>query len=210
MQKNPYSILGLKDDATQEQIDNAYYNLKQEYEAKLFEEGQVGMDASRKLAELERAYNDCLEDLNKRVSYDNFGGTYGAVEQLIKEGKINEAQKQLDAIEPRDAEWHYMQAVIYYKRNWHIESKKQLELAVALEPENQKYQRTLNKLTAAINNGNADQQQQQNSQRAGYSRPDDASVNSAASANACCNTCSTLICCDCLCECCGGDLIPCC
>ena len=138
MQKSPYSVLGLKDDATQEQIDNAYYNLKQQYEAKLFEEGEVGMEASKKLAELERAYSDCIEDLNKRVSYDNYGGTYGMVEDLIRQGKINEAQKQLDAIEPRDAEWHYMQAVIYYKRNWHIESKKQLELAVALDPGNAK------------------------------------------------------------------------
>ena len=187
MQKSPYSILGLKDDATQEQIDNAYYNLKQEYESKLFEEGEVGMEASKKLAELERAYSDCIEDLNKRVSYDNYGGTYGMVEDLIKQGKINEAQKQLDAIEPRDAEWHYMQAVIYYKRNWHIESKKQLELS--------------------INNANA---QQQGQARGGYSRPDAQAAGNAATASACCNTCSTLICCDCLCECCGGDLIPCC
>lgn len=208
MQKSPYSILGLKDDATQEQIDNAYYNLKQEYESKLFEEGEVGMEASKKLAELERAYSDCIEDLNKRVSYDNYGGTYGMVEDLIKQGKINEAQKQLDAIEPRDAEWHYMQAVIYYKRNWHIESKKQLELAVALDPGNAKYQNTLNRLTESINNANA--QQQQGQARGGYSRPDAQAAGNAATASACCNTCSTLICCDCLCECCGGDLIPCC
>ncbi|HIY98388.1 MAG TPA: hypothetical protein H9677_03285 [Firmicutes bacterium] len=208
MQKSPYSVLGLKDDATQEQIDNAYYNLKQQYEAKLFEEGEVGMEASKKLAELERAYSDCIEDLNKRVSYDNYGGTYGMVEDLIRQGKINEAQKQLDAIEPRDAEWHYMQAVIYYKRNWHIESKKQLELAVALDPGNAKYQNTLNKLTESINNSNAQQQSAQG--RGGYARPDAQAAGNAATASACCNTCSTLICCDCLCECCGGDLIPCC
>ena len=128
----------MKDDATHEQIDGAYYTRKQQCEAKLFEEGEVGMEASKKLAELERAYSDCIEDLNKRVSYDNYGGTYGMVEDLIRQGKINEAQKQLDAIEPRDAEWHYMQAVIYYKRKWHIESKKKPELAVALDPGNAK------------------------------------------------------------------------
>ena len=209
MQKSPYSVLGLKDDATQEQIDNAYYDLKQQYEAKLFEEGEVGMEASKKLAELERAYSDCVEDLNKRVSYDNYGGTYGMVEQLIKEGKINQAQKQLDSIEPRDAEWHYMQAVIYYKRNWHIESKKQLELAVALDPSNPKYQKTLDRLTASINNA-AGAAQGAGDMRGGYSRPDAQAAGNAATASACCNTCSTLICCDCLCECCGGDLIPCC
>ena len=101
-----------------------------------------------------------------------------------------------------------MQAVIYYKRNWHIESKKQLELAVALDPGNAKYQNTLNKLTESINNSNAQQQSAQG--RGGYARPDAQAAGNAATASACCNTCSTLICCDCLCECCGGDLIPCC
>ena len=208
MQKNPYSVLGLSSDATREQIDNAYYSLKRECEDKLFEEGQVGMDASRRLAEIERAYNDCLEDLDKRISYDSFGSSYGEVEQLIKDAKIDEAQKKLDLIEPRDAEWHYMQAVIYYKRNWHIESKKQLEIAVALEPENSKYKRTLSKMNASVEKeaagDNVGQGQQQ--YRGGYAQPTQADATGAA----CCNTCSTLICCDCLCECCGGDLIPCC
>ena len=147
MQRDPYSVLGLSNDATREQIDEAYYSLKSDCEAKLFEEGKVGTDASRKLAEIERAYSDCLEDLDKRISFDSFGSNYGEVEQLIKDSRIDEAQRKLDTIEPRDAEWHYMQSVIYYKRNWHIESKKQLEIAVALDPDNAKYKRSLDKMT---------------------------------------------------------------
>lgn len=209
MQRDPYSVLGLSNDATREQIDEAYYSLKSDCEAKLFEEGKVGTDASRKLAEIELAYSDCLEDLDKRISFDSFGSNYGEVEQLIKDSRIDEAQRKLDTIEPRDAEWHYMQSVIYYKRNWHIESKKQLEIAVALDPDNAKYKRSLDKMTAQMNGaqgGGDARSSEQQTVRGGYTQPNSAE----ASSMACCNTCSTLICCDCLCECCGGDLIPCC
>lgn len=217
MQKDPYLILGLKDDATQQQVEDAYRALRKEYEEKCFAEGEEGARAARKLTELDQAYNDCLEDLQDRVKISDFGNVLKHVEALIKEGKLDDAQDALDKIEPRDGEWHYMQAQIYYRRNWHTESKNQLEIAMNLDPSNVKYSRTYKRLTdmlagANINQGQgAGQQTQARSgyadTRGGYQRP----VNDGAdNVNACCNTCSTLICCDCCCECMGGDLIPCC
>ena len=141
------------------------------------------------------------------------------VEALIKEGKLDDAQDALDKIEPRDGEWHYMQAQIYYRRNWHTESKNQLEIALALDPSNEKFQRTYKRLVdmlaganrGAAQGGAAGQQQQARGgyadTRGGYTRP---ANGGSSSLDACCNTCSTLICCDCCCECMGGDLIPCC
>ena len=146
MQKDPYLILGLKDDATQQQVEDAYRALRKEYEEKCFAEGEEGARAARKLTELDQAYNDCLEDLQDRVKISDFGNVLKHVEALIKEGKLDDAQDALDKVEPRDGEWHYMQAQIYYRRNWHTESKNQLEIALALEPNNEKYQRTYKRL----------------------------------------------------------------
>ena len=223
MQKDPYLVLGLRNDATQQQVEEAYRSLRKVYEEKRFAEGEEGAQAARKLNELDNAYRDCLEDLENRVKISDFGNVLGHVEDLIKQGRLDDAQNELDKIEPRDAEWHYVQAIIYYKRNWHIESKNQLEIAMALDGSNAKYKRTYDRLTDLINNGgNAGAQQRSGAAyggggqqrtgyadtRGGYSCPaDDRSVENA---NACCNTCSTLICCDCCCECMGGDLIPCC
>ena len=219
MQKDPYLILGLKDDATQQQVEDAYRALRKEYEEKCFAEGEEGARAARKLTELDQAYNDCLEDLQERVKISDFGNVLKHVEALIKEGKLDDAQDALDKIEPRDGEWHYMQAQIYYRRNWHTESKNQLEIALALEPNNEKYQRTYKRLDdmlsganrGAAQGGAAGQQQQARGgyadTRGGYTRP---ANGGSSSLDACCNTCSTLICCDCCCECMGGDLIPCC
>lgn len=213
--KDPYLVLGLKNDATQEQVENAYRTLRRKYEELRFKEGEEGAQASRALGELDRAYADCMEDLQSRVSVSESGSRLGVVEALIKQGKLDEAQEKLDMAESRDAEWHYVQAIIYYKRNWHVESKKQLELAMTLDPTNEKYKKSHAKLTDMINNaGAANAGQAQNAgangqQRGGYSRPQHADPG-ADTATTCCNTCSTLICCDCCCEMMGGDLIPCC
>ncbi len=216
-EKDPYIVLGLKNDATQEQVENAYRTLRRKYEELRFSEGEEGAQASRALGELDRAYADCLDDLRKRVYVAGGASQYGAAEELIRQGKLDEAQQKLDSAETRDAEWHYLQAIVYYKRNWHVESKKQLEIALTLDPNNEKYKRSYAKLNNMLNNagaGNAGQSQNANpygqqQQRGGYARPQqtDAGADTAAT---CCNTCSTLICCDCCCEMMGGDLIPCC
>ncbi len=216
--KDPYLVLGLKNDATQEQVENAYRTLRRKYEELRFKEGEEGANASRALGELDRAYADCMDDLQRRVSYTQSGSSLGAVEELIKQGKLDEAQAKLDTVDSRDAEWHYVQAIIYFKRNWHVESKKQLEIALTLDPDNQKYKSSHTKLTAMINNANAgnaaggagaDQANPYGQQRGGYARPQQTDAG-ADTATTCCNTCSTLICCDCCCEMMGGDLIPCC
>lgn len=215
-EKDPYIVLGLKNDATQEQVENAYRTLRRKYEELRFSEGEEGARASRALEELDRAYSDCLDDLRKRVYVAAGGSKYGAAEELIKQGKLDEAQQKLDSAETRDAEWHYLQAIVYYKRNWHVESKKQLEIALTLDPDNEKYKRSYAKLNSMLNNAGAGNAGQTNGadpygqqQRGGYARPQPAGTGADTTAT-CCNTCSTLICCDCCCEMMGGDLIPCC
>ena len=69
---------------------------------------------------------------------------------MIKENKIAEAQDKLDNITERNAEWHYLQSVIFYKKNWINESKKQLEIAISIEPNNQKYANDYAKLKQKI------------------------------------------------------------
>lgn len=212
MQNDPYLILGVSKDATQEEIKAAYESLRAQYSADLFEEGEKGANASRMLNRLEEAYNECLELQQRNVHVSGGTGSYGDITQLIKDGKLEQAQEQLDNIEYRDGEWHYLQAVIYHRRNWNVESKKQLEIALAIDANNEKYQRALDNLKRYMQ-GEAQPRPdaaQGGQTRAGYSRPDAAGSEMDRNANACCNTCSTLICCDCCCECMGGDLIPCC
>lgn len=217
MQKNPYLILELEQGATKEEVQEAYKRLKAKYSNLRFEEGEVGANAAKMMNKLDQAYEDCLMDIENRESTEKFGNQYGEVSSLIKEKKYDEAQDILDKCEVRDAEWHYMEAQIFYKRQWHSDAKAQLEIACDLDPENEKYKSTLNRLKKVMNRSedsfiddDAKENTKKNHTRAGYTNPQDFETGRAENSDACCNACSTLLCADCCCECMGGDLIPCC
>ena len=175
MQDN-YKILGVSNDATDEEIESAYKKLKEKYSRDRFLEGEEGNDAARKLTKLEVAYTEIKEE---RASFntEEKGHTrnYNEISDLIKKGRIEDAQKVLDNDANRDAEWHYLQSVIFYKKNWTNESKKQLEIAISMDPYNNKYKTAydaLNKKTQTaqaqfVNGNNFNDNTQQNRQMGG-------------------------------------------
>lgn len=219
MQKDPYLTLGIPHEADLETIERAYRSLKDRYGRERFNEGESGAIAARMLGEIDEAYAECTENY-QRNQRDRTAGGFGDIEDMIRSGKLEDAQTVLDDMEVRSAQWHYYQAIIYHKRNWNVESKKQLEIALTLDVGNEKYQNALDKLNKlmsgeelkAASNGSttmgADGQIRQD--RAGYSQPDRDQMSGADTGLACCNTCTTLLCCDMCCECFGGDCIPCC
>ena len=165
------------------------------------------------LGKLDQAYEDCLMDIKDSETVETYGNSYGEIESLIKNRNYEEAQTLLDNCEVRDAEWHYMEAQIFYRRQWHSEAKAQLEIACDLDPSNEKYKTTLERLEKVMNRGNnqqnANAEFNSRQQRAGYANPRN-SQGDMDTSGACCDACSSLLCADCCCECMGGDLIPCC
>lgn len=67
-------------------------------------------------------------------------------EELIKDKKLEDAQAILNDITERNAQWHYLQSLIFYRKKWYSESKKHIEEALATEPDNEKYIKFHNKL----------------------------------------------------------------
>ena len=146
-----FKILGLNTNATDEEIENAYQTLKNQYSRDRFLEGELGNIAAKNLTKLENAYSEIKE--YKKQSQENSTGktiSFFEVENLIKKGNISAAQTALDNISDRSAEWHYLQSCIYYKKNWINDCKKQLEIALKLEPYNNKYIETYEKLKQTI------------------------------------------------------------
>lgn len=58
---------------------------------------------------------------------------------LIENNAQEEAQVLLDEQNERDGLWHFLQSKLYFKKGWFYESRKQLEIALKLEPENAEY-----------------------------------------------------------------------
>jgi DnaJ-class molecular chaperone len=141
-----YALFGLTETATDEELTAAYERLRAQYREERWQDGEPGNEAARKLTELENAYKELTAE-RKRQSKNTTGeAAFEEISRLLKEGDINRAQAVLDEFNERSAEWHYLQAVVFYKKSWNSESKKQLEIAIQLDPENKKYRSAYGKL----------------------------------------------------------------
>lgn len=60
-------------------------------------------------------------------------------EGLIESGELENAREVLNGVTEKDARWHYLYAQLFKKKGWLNESRKQIEIAVRLEPSNSKY-----------------------------------------------------------------------
>lgn len=142
-----YEILGVSENATDEEVAAAYQKLKDKYSRERFYEGEAGNEAARNLTKVETAYSEITADrkLHNNAS-DRSAEDFTDIEKAIKNGNLSAAQSGLDDITDRNAEWHYLQSVVFYKKNWINESKKQLELAIQIDGNCQKYKDALKKL----------------------------------------------------------------
>jgi len=159
--KKYFEILGLDENASRAEIEEAYRALKAKYSEDRFKEGEEGNDASRRLMELEEAYSELSSVvIAKEKVFVSGGGdgadeeyaAYAAIDALIKQGKLEEAQSALDNMSQRRGEWHYLQAIIFYKRGWYGECRSQLKIALNIEPLNPKYRAAAEKLELFLGN----------------------------------------------------------
>ena len=149
--KDLYEIFGLTSDCTDEELAAKYSELKAKYGEERFAEGEKGNEAARKLTELESAYQEISSLRQEQASsVKSDSGLYKDVEEAIKSGNLSAAQDKLDSFNERGAEWHYLQSVLFYKKNWLNESKKQLEIAMQMDPNNEKYKTSYDKLVKKI------------------------------------------------------------
>ncbi len=144
-----YKLLGVEPTCSNEELENAYTTLRRKYQSERFLEGEKGNYAAKMLTEIENAYYE-IKAYRKEQDTSSSGSFY-QVESAIKEGNLQLAQQKLDEFDERSAEWHYYQSVIFYRKNWINESKKQLEIAISMNPSEDKYRKALEKIDAKIN-----------------------------------------------------------
>ena len=151
MNKQNLEILGLSEGATKEDIKTSYETLRAKYLEERFMDGEVGNNAAKMLTKIEVAYNELINELSETASEFDADSAYSKVEETIKSGNLDQAQRELDSFNERGAQWHYLQSVVFYRKNWMNESKKQLEIALQLEPDNEKYKDSYKKLNEKLN-----------------------------------------------------------
>ena len=152
MDKRNLEILGLSEGATLDDVKNAYETLRAKYLEERFMDGEVGNNAARMLTKIQTAYDELTREMSEAsFSGEDNGDALKKVEELLKDGNFSEAQRVLDNFNERSAHWHYLQSVVFYRKNWMNESKKQLEIAIQLDPQNTKYKEAYRKLNDKLN-----------------------------------------------------------
>lgn len=197
--KEFYEFLGLSEEATDEEITARYNELKAKYSEDRWLDGEAGNEAARNLTKLETVYRELMDTRKETMTNTEGQDAYEEIAELLKQDNIGMAQTRLDAFNERSAEWHYLQAVVYYKKNWINDSKKQLEIAMEMEPSNQKYRAAYGKLNARTEQQYQQQQQQtQNpyARNTSYNEPEQMGGTNACSE--CISCCYTYLCIDCL------------
>ena len=202
---NPYEILGLTSSATRDEVEAKYNELRAKYQADRFLPGDAGEEASEKLQHIEVAYRDILQSYEEQKQTETFtqDEDYSEIQKLIADNQLDKAQAKLDERVVRDAEWHYVQSILFYKRNWFLESKKQLELACQMDPGNARYKQSLEKLTKILASNTISPDQMRTSSSSTSSGPYVGTGNGSCTGSHCLDCMMCNMCCDCM-QCMGG------
>ncbi len=204
--KDPYQVLGVSRDATDAEIKKAYYELAKKYHPDNYANHPLSDLVSEKMKEINEAYDTIRDERENGGSayardYGNGGRSSYAgsgsaqVRSLINARRFDEAVSILYSTpsSERGAEWHYLFGCVMLGKGNYAEAIRNIETACYMDPSNPEYSDTRNRL---------------NRSAASYGRSYSHQTNAGGCST--CDMCQTLICADCLCECCGGDLISCC
>ena len=200
--KDPYAVLGIDRNATDEQIKEAYRELARKYHPDRYSDNPLSDLAKEKMQEINEAYDSIMNSRKHRnnsgagANYNNPSSKFADIRSYITAGRVEEAQELLDGIpmENRDAEWYFLNGTVLYRRGWFDQAYTSFATACRMDPTNAEYR-------TALNNAQKQTRVQYNNPYRTYGTGNECSG---------CDVCQGLICADCCCECLGGDLIRCC
>ena len=164
---DPYKVLGVSPDASDDEIKRAYRRLAKKYHPDVNPGDQ---EAARKMQEINAAYEQIKNPEKAHTSgqsssyggygYDPFGGAWQqyqrqqyqqqtgdnyqqAAEQYIRFRRFSEALNALNNSTKRDARWYYLSALANDGLGNRATALEHIKRAVSMEPDNGEYLRIL-------------------------------------------------------------------
>jgi len=149
---DPYKVLGLSPDASDEEVKKTYRRLAMKYHP---DRNPGNEEAARKMQEINAAY-DQIKNPEKhrtaRSSYGSYGSSHGgtdylfAAERYVQFGRYREALQLLAQISDRNARWYFLSAVCNDALGNQITALEHIRRAVSMEPDNPEYLELLDEL----------------------------------------------------------------
>ena len=159
---DPYSVLGVSRDASDEEIKKAYRRLSRKYHPDANINNPNKEQAEEKFKEVQQAYEQIMKEKEYGSSY---GGGYGgftgrqtsgyqdeeairrqAAANYIQSRHFQEAMNVLSSLKNRNGEWYYLSAMTNMGLGNNVNALNDIRTAVNMEPDNMQYRMLLKRM----------------------------------------------------------------
>lgn len=167
--RDPYEVLGVSNDASDDEVKKAYRELARKYHPDNYQNNPLADLAEEKMKEINEAY-DAITKSRANGGYSSgyssssyaqqggYGGSayqrqgqsqggssqFAQARQYINMGNLDGAEQILQGASGRNGEWYFLMGSIAYRRGWLDEARQNYQIAVQMEPGNMEYRQALN------------------------------------------------------------------
>ena len=141
--KDPYEVLGVSPGASEEEIKKAYRDLARKYHPDNYQNNPLADLAQEKMKDINEAYDALTKKRSSTgpgaggygYSGQASGGTYqttpefAKIRQIINAGDLDAADRMLEGITDRGAEWYFLRGNIAQRRGWMDEAHRNYQTA---------------------------------------------------------------------------------
>lgn len=161
--RDPYEVLGVSPDASDDEIKKAYRELARKYHPDNYQNNPLADLAEEKMKEINQAYDAVTKARSGGGSAYGSGsaaqsgygygyssgsayqqrqsggsGVYAQARQAVSRGDLDGAEQLLQGAS-RNGEWYFLMGSIAYRRGWLDEARQNYQIAVQMDPGNMEY-----------------------------------------------------------------------
>lgn len=156
--KDPYSVLGISQSASDDQVKKAYRELARKYHPDNYQNNPLADLAEEKMKEINEAY-DTINKMRSgggastSGSYQSYSGSrqsgsysaggsdpsYARIRSFINAGNLEAAEQMLYGMPRNSGEWYFLSGSIAYRKGWLDEAMQNYNRAVQMDPNNMEY-----------------------------------------------------------------------
>ena len=165
---DPYSVLGVSRDASDDEIKKAYRRMSRKYHPDANINNPNREQAEEKFKQVQQAYEQIMREREQGSSYggsysgfggfDGYSGNSGnayqdeesvrrqAAANYIQSGHFREAMNVLQSLSQRNGQWYYLSSMANMGLGNNVNALSDIREAVRLEPDNMQYQMLLQRM----------------------------------------------------------------